>query len=63
VRDNANRQAVIETARQQNGQLPDACDSATYTETSQAVVLSPPQVTAPNSSARSNVIFADIRPS
>lgn len=44
VQDNANRQAVIETAREQNGHLPDGCDSATYTETAQTVVLSPPQV-------------------
>jgi hypothetical protein len=44
IQDNANRQAVIEIAREQNGQLPDACDSATYTDTSHPVALSPPQV-------------------
>jgi hypothetical protein len=33
LQDNANRQAMIETAREQNGQLPDACESATYSET------------------------------
>lgn len=44
VKDSANRQAVIEFAREQNGQLPGACDSATYSETARALVLSPPQV-------------------
>jgi hypothetical protein len=43
IQDGANRQAVIEAAREQNGQLPDACDSATYAETS-STVLSPPQI-------------------
>jgi hypothetical protein len=43
MQDNANRQAVIETAREQNQQLPNPCDSATYTETSRTV-LNPPQV-------------------
>jgi hypothetical protein len=43
MQDNANRQAVIETAREQNAQLPNACDSATYTETSHTV-LNPPHV-------------------
>lgn len=43
LQDSANRQAVIETAREQNGQLPDACGSATYIETSRTV-LSPPQI-------------------
>jgi hypothetical protein len=44
VKDGANQQAVIDFAREQNGQLPGACDSATYSETSRALVLSPPQV-------------------
>jgi hypothetical protein len=44
VKDSANQQALIEFAREQNGQLPGACDSATYSETSRALVLSPPQV-------------------
>ena len=39
----ATRQAVIETAREQNRQLPDACGSATYTEAPRAVVLIRPQ--------------------
>ncbi|HEY2526913.1 MAG TPA: hypothetical protein VGJ20_03030 [Xanthobacteraceae bacterium] len=44
VKDSANQQAVTEFAREQNGQLPGACDKATYNETSRALVLSPPQV-------------------
>jgi hypothetical protein len=43
MQDNVNRQAVIETAREQNRQLPDTCNSATYTATSPAL-LSPPQI-------------------
>jgi hypothetical protein len=44
MQDNANRQAVIEIAREQNKHLPDGCNSVTYTETSRRVVLSSPQV-------------------
>lgn len=44
MQDHANRQAVIESAREQNAHLPDGCDSATYSETSQTVVLRPPQI-------------------
>ena len=41
--DQASQQALIETARERNAQLPDACASATFTDTGHLVALSQPR--------------------